>query len=126
MLFDKLFWKAQDNPKVGGWIFLDPSDAVSNPSVDDKLKLMNMIEEQYKVLDLYARTSIIQRGTPVDHVTVDRISTTSANVSELECSRYVASTEVLSAKNLDAEAWLIDGLLKHHRKKNRTLEFLVQ
>ena len=111
--FDKRLRKAHDRPTIGGWIFLDPADAISKPSGDDKSKLTHVTEGPYKVLDVSTRTTVIQRGPLVVRVTVDPITPAPAPVTEPESHKYGATPEDVAAKNTDGEAWLFEGLLKH-------------
>lgn len=78
--FDKRFRKALDRPTVGGWIFLNRSDAFYKPIGDDGSKHPHVNEGPYKVLELSARISVIQRGPLVERVTVDHITSASPPV----------------------------------------------
>lgn len=62
----------------------------------------------------------------VEHVSLDRITSATSPVDEPEKQKYAAHPAYLASMNLEVEAWLVDSVLKHHRKQNNTLEFLVQ
>lgn len=124
--FDKPIRKSHDRPTVGGWILFDPSEAIYKPLGDDKSKLTHVTEGPYKFFHLSFRITVIQRGPFVERVTVDRITPALATVFVPESYQYASTHADIAAKNIDCQAFLVDGLLNHRRKKNGTLEVFVQ
>lgn len=85
---------------------------------------MRVTESPYEVLDLSAHNTVIQRDLLVELVKVVRNKNAPEPVSDPENQRNSAIAADLAAKNLDLDASLVDGLLKHRRKENPTGQFL--
>lgn len=74
---------------------------------------MHVTEDLHKDLDLSARAPVIQRDLLVERVTVDRITPAPPPVDEPATQKKAAKPAYLPVKNLDGEAWLVDGLRRH-------------
>lgn len=124
--FDKCLRISRDWPTVGGWVFLDKSDAVGKPSGDGKIYLIHVAEGPYKILEVSARTAVIQRVLLVERVTIYRVTPIPSPLHPPEEHKYAATPEELAKKNTSGDGWLVDGVLKHRLKHDQSLEFFVQ
>lgn len=70
-----------------------------------------MKEGPYNVLDLSARTAVMQRGPLVERITADRITPAPPPVDETETHKYAAALADFAVKKLDGEALLLEGML---------------
>lgn len=87
--------------------------------------MMDVTEGPSEALCLSTRTAIIQHGPLVDRVSVDCITHAPSLFDDSKSHKYADPPSDLAAKNVDGEAWLVNRLLIHRRKRNGALDVLV-
>lgn len=105
---------------------MDSSVADNKPSGDGNDSLNCITEGSYKALQVSIRTVIIHRGHLVERVTIDRVTPAPAPLNPPEENRYAKTPEDLAKKIPSGDAWLMDGILKHRRKRDQCFEFFLQ
>lgn len=89
--------------------------------------LTHVDEGPHKVLNFSARIAVIQRCPLVERINIDQVRIATPPGDEPEKQKYATTAaEPAAKKKLYREAWTVGRLLKHRRKRNGTLESLVQ